>query len=84
MGPAAEYNCEALWYLCTDCQLKRQVDDAVTHLGDLSLVAEVQCYRTAMEVVSKLEVGSRGSKMTSSSIMTTHDTQLGTLAKHMW
>lgn len=42
MGPPAEYTHDDLWYLCTDFWGKRQVDNALGCLGDISLVAEVR------------------------------------------
>ncbi|KAF8265829.1 hypothetical protein EI94DRAFT_1702181 [Lactarius quietus] len=56
MGPAAEYIREELQYFHADFRGKRQVDEALTRLGDISLQAEVRCYRTSSEVVKELEL----------------------------
>ena len=55
MGPAAEYTREELGYFRADFRGKRQVDEALARLGDISLQAEVRRYRASMEVVAELE-----------------------------
>ncbi|KAF8264689.1 hypothetical protein EI94DRAFT_1805457 [Lactarius quietus] len=55
MGPAAEYNREELQYLRADFRGRRQVDEALARLGDISLAAEVRRYRASQEVIKELE-----------------------------
>ncbi|KAF8262372.1 hypothetical protein EI94DRAFT_1808886 [Lactarius quietus] len=55
MGPAAEYSREELQYFRADFRGKRQVDEALARLGDISLQAEVRCYHASMEVVVELK-----------------------------
>ncbi|KAF8257507.1 hypothetical protein EI94DRAFT_1708918 [Lactarius quietus] len=55
MGPAAEYSRDELQYFCADFCGKRQVDEALARLGDISLQAEVRRYRASMEVIAELE-----------------------------
>ena len=56
MGPAAEYTREELQYLRADFRGRRQVDEALARLGDISLAAEVRRYRASQEVIKELEV----------------------------
>ncbi|KAF8258345.1 hypothetical protein EI94DRAFT_1708095 [Lactarius quietus] len=55
MGPAAEYSREDLQYLGADFRGRRQVDEALARLGDISLAAEVRRYRASQEVIKELE-----------------------------
>ncbi|KAF8257050.1 hypothetical protein EI94DRAFT_1709706 [Lactarius quietus] len=55
MGPAAEYSHDELQYFHSDFQGKRQVDEALARLGDISLQAEVRRYCTSSEVIKELE-----------------------------
>ncbi|KAF8259011.1 hypothetical protein EI94DRAFT_1814142 [Lactarius quietus] len=55
MGPTAEYSRDELQYFRTDFRGKHQVDEALARVGDISLQAEVRCYRASMEVVAELE-----------------------------
>ncbi|KAF8273090.1 hypothetical protein EI94DRAFT_1696922 [Lactarius quietus] len=55
MGPAAEYSRDELHYFRADFRGKRQVDEALAQLGDISLQAEVRRYCASMEVIAELE-----------------------------
>ncbi|KAF8260201.1 hypothetical protein EI94DRAFT_1812016 [Lactarius quietus] len=55
MGPAAEYSRDELQYFRADFRGKRQVDEALARLGDISLQAKVRRYRASMEVVAELK-----------------------------
>ena len=57
MGPAAEYTREELQYFRADFRGRRQVDEALARLGDISLAAEVRRYRASQEVIKELEAG---------------------------
>ena len=54
-GRAAEYTPDNLKYLRADYAESRVVDDALAHIGDTSLTAEVRCYRAAVEICDQLE-----------------------------
>ena len=54
-GKAAEYSLDELKYLRADYAEARVVDDALSHLGDVSLSAEVRRYRAAVEICEQLE-----------------------------
>ena len=54
-GKAAEYTPDDLKYLRTDYAESRVVDDALSHIGDVSLTAEVRWYRAAAEICEQLE-----------------------------
>ena len=52
---AAEYSLDDLRYLRADYAEARVVDDALSHIGDVSLSAEVRRYRAAVEICEQLE-----------------------------
>ena len=54
-GKAAEYTLADLKYLRADYAESRTVDDALSHIGDVSLTAEVRRYRAAVEICEQLE-----------------------------
>ena len=54
-GKAAEYSLDELKYLRADYAEARVVDDALSHIGDVSLSAEVRRYRAAVEICEQLE-----------------------------
>ena len=54
-GKAAEYTPDDLKYLRADYAESRIVDDALSHIGDVSLTAEVKRYRAAVEICEQLE-----------------------------
>ena len=54
-GKAAEYTPADLRYLRADYAESRTVDDALSHIGDVSLTAEVRRYRAAAEICEQLE-----------------------------
>ena len=54
-GKAAEYTLDDLKYLRADYAESRVVDDALSHIGDVSLTAEVCRYRTTVEICEQLE-----------------------------
>ena len=54
-GKAAEYSPDDLKYLRADYAESRTVDDALSHIGDVSLTAEVRRYRAAVEICEQLE-----------------------------
>ena len=54
-GKAAEYTPDDLKYLRADYAESRVVDDALSHIGDVSLTAEVKRYRAAVEICEQLE-----------------------------
>ena len=54
-GRAAEYSLDELKYLRADYAEARVVDDALSHIGDVSLSAEVRRYRAAVEICEQLE-----------------------------
>ena len=54
-GKAAEYTLDDLKYLRADYAESRVVDDALSHIGDVSLTAEVKRYRAAAEICEQLE-----------------------------
>ena len=54
-GRAAEYTPDDLKYLRADYAESRVVDDALSHIGDVSLTAEVKRYRAAAEICEQLE-----------------------------
>ena len=55
MGRAPNYTRDELHYLRSDYRGRRQVDDAITRLGDASLGPEVHRYRECCEVLDKLQ-----------------------------
>ena len=54
-GRAAEYTLDDLKYLRADYAESRIVDDALSHISDASLTAEVRRYRAAVEICEQLE-----------------------------
>ena len=54
-GKAAEYSHDDLKYLCADYAESRVVDDALSHIGDVTLTAEVRRYRAAVEICEQIE-----------------------------
>ena len=54
-GRAAEYTPNDLKYLRADYAESRVVDNALSHIGDVSLTAEVRRYRAAVEICEQLE-----------------------------
>ena len=54
-GKAAEYTPDDLKYLRADYAESRVVDDALSHIADVSLTAEVKRYRAAVEICEQLE-----------------------------
>ena len=54
-GKAAEYSQDDLKYLCADYAESQIMDDALSHIGDVSLSTEVRRYRAAMEICEQLE-----------------------------
>ena len=54
-GCAAEYTPDDLKYLRTDYAESHVVDDALSHIGDVSLTAEVRRYCAAVEICDQLE-----------------------------
>ena len=54
-GKAAEYTRDDLKYLRADYAESRVVDDALSHIGDVSLSAEVKRYRAAVEICEQLK-----------------------------
>ena len=54
-GKAAEYTLDELKYLRADYAESRMVDDALSHIGDVSLTAEVRRYRAAVEICEQIE-----------------------------
>ena len=54
-GKAAEYTLDDLKYLRADYAESRVVDDALSHIADVSLTAEVKRYRAAVEICEQLE-----------------------------
>ena len=54
-GKAAEYTSDDLKYLRADYAESRVVDDALSHIRDVSLTAEIRCYRAAVEICEQLE-----------------------------
>ena len=54
-GKAAEYTRDDLKYLRADYAESRVVDDTLSHIGDVSLSAEVRRYRAAVEICEQLE-----------------------------
>ena len=54
-GRAAEYTPDDLKYLRADYAESRVVDDALSHIGDVSLTAEVRRNRAAQEICDQLE-----------------------------
>ena len=54
-GKAAEYTRDDLKYLRADYAESRVVDDALSHIGDVTLTAEVRRYRAAVEICEQLE-----------------------------
>ena len=61
-GKAAEYSLDELKYLRADYAEARVVDDALSHVGDVSLSAEVRRYRAAVEICKQLETQIRSLK----------------------
>ena len=41
--------------MCADYAESRVVDDALSHIGDVSLAAEVRRYRSAVEICDQIE-----------------------------
>ena len=54
-GKAAEYTRDELKYLRADYAESRVVDDALSHIGDVTLTAEVKRYRAAVEICEQIE-----------------------------
>ena len=54
-GKAAEYTLDDLKYLRADYAESRVVDDALSHIADVSLTAEVKRYRASVEICEQLE-----------------------------
>ena len=54
-GKAAEYSPDDLKYLHADYAEARVVDDALSHIGDISLSTKVRRYRAATEICEQLE-----------------------------
>ena len=54
-GKAAEYTLDDLKYLRADYAESRAVDDALSHIGDASLTAEIRRYRATVEICEQLE-----------------------------
>jgi hypothetical protein len=54
-GKAAEYTRDDLKYLRADYAESRVVDDALSHIGDVTLTAEVKRYRAAVEICEQIE-----------------------------
>ena len=54
-GKAAEYTSDDLKYLRADYAESRVVHDALSHIADVSLTAEVKRYRAAVEICEQLE-----------------------------
>ena len=55
MGRAPDYTHEELQYLWSDYRGRRQVDDAIARLGDVSLGPKVHRYRECCEVLDELQ-----------------------------
>ena len=54
-GKAAEYTRDDLKYLRADYAESWVVDDALSHIGDVMLMAEVKRYRAAVEICKQIE-----------------------------
>jgi hypothetical protein len=54
-GPTPDYTNEQLLRLCSDYQLHHEVDKALEHIGDKSLVTEVTRYRGTMDDIQQLQ-----------------------------
>ena len=54
-GRVAEYTRDDLKYLRADYAESRVVDDALSHIGDVTLTAEVRRYRAAVEICEQLK-----------------------------
>jgi hypothetical protein len=54
-GTTPDYNNKQLFHLCSDYQLRHEVDEALEQLGDKSLSAEVAQYRGTMDGMNRIQ-----------------------------
>jgi hypothetical protein len=54
-GPVPDYTNEQLLHLCSDYQLRHEVDEALEQIGDKSLSAEVARYRGTMDGIQRIQ-----------------------------